>query len=72
MNTNKNVTIILVTLFVNKMPFFVTTNRNIKFTTIKLRSNRTLIKLVSSIETINSIYSKKIFDIKTTLIDREF
>ena len=66
----KNITISEDILFVNNISFFESINRNIKFTTIDYIINPTLNQLTYSMATINFIYNKRGFSIKTSLMDR--
>ena len=63
-NSNKSITIIRQIIFVNKIHFFATIISNTKFTTINWITNKTLAQLMSLIVTLNSIYSKRRFDLK--------
>ena len=50
----------------------MTISRNLKFSIIKCISNRTLKHITHSMGTINPIYIKRGFNIKTALMEREF
>ena len=72
MKSKKNINISRDILFVNTIPLFMNISRNIKFTTIECISSSTLKQLVSPMETIKSIYTKRGFEINTPLINTEF
>lgn len=66
------VTIAIDLMFVNKIPFFVTISRNIKFTTIQHLENRTKTSLCAALKCVYDIYKRSGFSISTVLADGEF
>ena len=69
MKANNNITISGDILFINKIPLFMTISRNIKFTIIECIRNRTLKQLINSMGNIKSIYTKRGFSIRKSLMD---
>ena len=72
LNMHGNVTLSADIMFVNRMPFFVTLARNIKFTTIEILTNRKAETLLEAIDNVNNLYNNRGFKIKTMLMDPEF
>ena len=66
---NKNITRSEDILFFNKVPFFAAFTRNLKFTTIKCISNRTLNQITHSMVTVKSVYINRGFGINNALMD---
>ena len=59
-------------LFVQGYPFFVTISRNIKFNTVEDLNNMETNTLVSACRNICNVYTRRGFEVKTTLMDRQF
>jgi hypothetical protein len=59
-------------MFVNKLPFFVTISRNIKFTTAALLMDQKHETLVKTIRNVQRIYKKRGFRIHIMLMDGQF
>jgi hypothetical protein len=69
---NKEVTLAADVMFVDGLPFLVSTSRKIKFTTTEYVPRRTNPILVKSLKKILSLYSNHGFKVTTALMDREF
>jgi Zinc knuckle len=59
-------------MFVNKIPFFVTISRNIKFGTAEMIQNQQTKTILAAIKQVRSIYLKRGFNINTMLMDGQF
>jgi hypothetical protein len=68
----RNITLCIDLMFVNKIPFFVSISRNIKFVTASVLSNRKEASLVKLLTRIYGIYQKRGFRIQNILGDSEF
>ena len=72
LDLNKKVTMASDVMFVNGLAFFVSTSRQIKFTTLDYIPKRTKGRLISSLNKVIRIYTASVFNIRTALMDREF
>ena len=70
--TFKNVTMAVDIMFVNKMPFFVTVSRNLKFRTAQLMDGRRADHAASALSAAVKLYPRRGFRVNTVLGDREF
>ena len=59
-------------MFVNKIPFFVTVSRNIKFGTVEMIENKRNKTLLLAVQQVKSIYMRRGFILSTLLMDGEF
>ncbi len=59
-------------MFVNGLPFLVTSSQGICLVTIKYLKSRTAKRLVDTLERVICIYSKAGFIVQTALMDMEF
>ena len=59
-------------MFVNKLPFFVTISRNIKFCTAELLPNQSNKTFVTAVRHVHQLYAKRGFKITTLLMDGQF
>ena len=59
-------------MFVNGLPFFVTTSRNIKFNTVEHMNNMSKTNIYKCIESVINLYHKRGFQINTVLGDEQF
>jgi hypothetical protein len=59
-------------MFVNKLPFFVTISRHIKFGTAELIADQKHETLVKAARDVHNIYKKRGFNITTVLMDGQF
>ncbi len=72
MDQYRNITLCIDLMFVNKIPFFLSISRNIKFITATVLSNRKEESLVKALTEIYGVYRKRGFRIHTVLGDSEF
>ena len=59
-------------MFVNKMPFFVTMSRHVKFGTAEMLQNQQSKTILRAIKQVKSVYMKRGFKISTLLMDGQF
>ncbi|KAI2502324.1 Reverse transcriptase (RNA-dependent DNA polymerase) [Fragilaria crotonensis] len=59
-------------MFVNKLPFFVTISRNIRFSTSEFLTNRKSDTIFKAITHVHQTYAKRGFHIEVILMDGEF
>ena len=59
-------------MFVNKIPFFITTSCDIKFNTIKMLGSQTNKVFIASIQQVLKIYNTQGFKVDTILADGQF
>ena len=59
-------------MFINKIPFFMTYSRYIRFGTIEVLPNRQSKCIMAALKTVKSIYTKRGFRIVHLLMDNEF
>jgi hypothetical protein len=59
-------------MFVNKIPFFMTISRHIKFCTAEMLINQTSKTLLAAIKHVKSAYMKRGFNLKLMLMDGQF
>ena len=59
-------------MFVNKLPFFVTISRHIKFSTAEFLPNQKTLTLVGAIKRLSQTYAKRGFQITILLLDGQF
>jgi hypothetical protein len=59
-------------MFVNKLPFFVTISRNIKFCTVQLIPDQKNKTLIDAVRHVRSTYMKRGFQIESLLMDGQF
>ena len=69
---NRNVTLSVDVMFVNRIPFFTSISRHINFTTAETLHNRTTSQLVQCVTNVKALYTKIGFNVTTALMDREF
>jgi hypothetical protein len=72
MELHKYVTIVADIMFVNGLPFFVTSLKCISLVTIKFLPSRTAKHLANSMEHVVRIYGKAGFIVQTSMMDMEF
>ena len=68
----RDVTLAIDIMFVNKMPFFVTVSRNIKFRTVEFMEGRRVEHAAKAFRSAARLYPKRGFKVKTVLSDNEF
>ena len=66
---NRNVTLSVDVMFVNKIPFLTSISRHIKFTTAETLHNRTTSQLAQSVKNLKALYTKRGFNVTTALMD---
>jgi hypothetical protein len=59
-------------MYVNKLPFFVTISRHIKFSTAEFLSNQKTPTIVIAIKHLHQMYAKRGFQVTTLLMDGQF
>ena len=59
-------------MFVNKIPFFITMTRGLRFGTVEALPNRQIPTIVASLQTVIKMYRHRGFSIRTILSDPEF
>ena len=69
---NRDVTLSLDVMFVNRIPFLASIRRNIKFKTAETLHNRTTSQLVQCVTNVKALYTKIGFNVTTALMDGEF
>ena len=69
---NRNVTISVDVMFVNRIPFFTSISRHLKFTTAETLHNRTTRQLVKCVSNVKALYTKRGFNLSTALMAGEF
>jgi hypothetical protein len=72
MSHYRNITLAGDIMFVNKIPFFVTISRNIKFGTAEMIQNQMAKTILAAIKQVQSVYRKRGFTITTMLMDGQF
>ena len=72
LQANRNVTFSADIMFVNKIPFFTTVSRDIKFTTVERIETRTVKQLAESTNKVRALYSARGFKLTNANLDGEF
>ena len=72
LHANRNVTFSADIVFVNKIPFFTTISRDIKFNTVEGIETRTIRQLVDSTHKVRALYSARGFKLTNANLDGEF
>jgi hypothetical protein len=72
MELHKYVTIVADVMFINGLPFMVTSSRGISLVTIEFLPSRTAKQLACSVERIVRIYGRAGFIVQTSMMDMEF
>ena len=72
MKAHKQVTLVIVTMFVNKIPFLVTTSRNIHFGTVEALLDRKINTVMAKLRLIINIHRHRGFNVNIILADGEF
>jgi hypothetical protein len=70
--TYRDVTLCIDIMFVNKIPFFLSISRKIRFITVEVLNNRKQASLIKALRPIYGIYRKQGFRISNILGDSEF
>ena len=69
---NRNVTLSLDVMFVNRIQFLTSISQHLKFTTADTLHNCTTSQLVQCVTTMKALYTKRGFNVTTALMDGEF
>ena len=69
---HKDVTIAIDVMFVNKVPFLITTSRNLHFGTVEALPDRKLNTVVSKLRSVVNTYHHRGFSVTSILADGEF
>ena len=69
---NRNVTLSVDVMFVNRIPFITSISRHLKFTTAETLHNRTTSQLVQCVTNLKALYAKRGFNVTTSLMVGEF
>ena len=72
MSEHRDVVIGADIMYINKIPFFVTMSRNLKFSTAELMLNQKQETLVDHVKRIQRVYHKRGFRVSTFLMDGQF
>ena len=72
MSNYQNVTLGGGIMFVNKIPYFMTISRNIKFGTAEVLQNQQSATILKAIKKVKSIYMQRGFKVSIMLMDGEF
>ena len=72
MDNKKNVTLVADVMFVNGVPFLVSSSRNIMLTTIEHAPDHKALKLGYLLHRIMNTYTRAGFKVHTILMDNEF
>jgi hypothetical protein len=68
----RDITLCIDIMFVNRIPFFMSMSRNLRFITCEVLDNREQASLIKALQRINGIYRKRGFRITLVLGDSEF
>ena len=69
---NRNVTLSVDVMFVNRIPFLTSISRNLKFRTAETLHNRTTSQLVQCVKNVKALYTKRGFNLTAALMDGGF
>ena len=72
LESNKNITLSLDIMYVNKIPFFTTIIRHVIFTIVEAIQRRKKAQLVECIKNVVAIYTPRGFKVENVLLDGEF
>ena len=72
MSQYQNVTLCGDVMFVNRIPFLVTTSRHIKFGTVEILKQLNNATITKAIEQVKQVYNKRGFKVETLLADGQF
>ena len=71
-NMHKYVTLVADVMFVNSLPFLVTSSRRISLVTIEYLPSRTAKRLALTLERVIKVYKREGFIVQTMMMDMEF
>ena len=66
---NRNITLSVDVMFVNRIPFLTSISRHLKFTTAETLQNSTTSQLVQCVTNVKALYAKRGFNVSTALMD---
>ena len=66
---NKNFTLSVDVMFVNRIPFLTSISRHLNFTTAETLQNHTNSQLVQCVTNVKALYTKRGFNVTTALMD---
>ena len=69
---HKDVTLVIDVMFINKLAFFITMSRNLKFITVQYVRDRKTTTLAEGIKSVFEIYMSAGFRVRHVLVDGEF
>ena len=69
---HNSVTLAIDIMFVNRVPFFITISRNLKFGTVEALSNRKAVTITEKLKSVVKLYQHRGFQVTTILADPEF
>ena len=72
LDSNRNITLSIDIMYVNKIPFVTTISRHVKFTTVEVIQKRTKSQLSECIKNVVAIYTQRSFKVNHALLDGEF
>ena len=72
LDTFGSVTLRIDIMFINKIPFFISISRHIKFITVEVLPNRRISTVVKKLQDIVNLYRSRGFNISTIMADHEF
>ena len=70
--THRSIILAMDIMFINKIAFFVTTSRNLKFGTVEALPNRQIPTIIQCLKSVIALYRHRGFEISTILADNEF
>ena len=72
MKTHCSIVLTMDIMFINKIAFFVTISRNLKFGTVKALPNRQIPTIIQRLKSVIALYRHRGFEISAILADNEF
>jgi hypothetical protein len=72
LQAGRNVSVAIDIMFVNKLPFFITLSREIKFGTVESIPNRQVATIRNCLEKVVRLYKNRGFTVSSILADSEF
>ena len=72
MQTHQSIILAIDIMFINKIAFFVTISRNLKFATIEALLNRQIPTIIQRLKSVTALYRHRGFKISAILADNEF
>ena len=72
LESNKNITLSIEIMYVNKIPFVTTISQHVKFTTVEAIQRRTKSQLIECIKNVVAIYTQHGLKVDNVILDVEF